>query len=444
MNDFAKKSRNAAEEALSHALVSTAAGSQTQDKARIFQSEAARLFADKGLPTRRVESWHYTDLRAAMKEALPLAEPPDAARVAKVAAHLPPAAEGQTRAVLIDGYYVDSLSAFAGTAGIAMRPVDDILAGGDDGSLNILAARDQGAGDPALALNAALMRGGVEIDVEPGHKPAHPLEIYSFTSGDRPKAIYSRSVVRAGKQSEFTLVERHIDLGDAPVQKNDCLVLMGSNRSQIEHVFVRQAARENVLHVHSLLPAVWEFVKINSTALIEGGGLLRRQVFARFMWEGGELSLSGVSLLRNRDHADTTLVVDHAQASNVSREYFKHIVDGSATGVFQGKVIVAPNAQKTDGAMKSQTILLGEDAAMYNKPELEIFADDVTCSHGATVAALDPQQLFYAMSRGIAREEAEALLLEAFAGDALERVTSEALREELLARVRAWLAGRAR
>ena len=111
--------------------------------------------------------------------------------------------------------------------------------------------------------------------------------------------------------------------------------------------------------------------------------------------------------------------------------------------MFQGKIIVAPQAQKTDGVMKSQTILLGADAAMYNKPELEIFADDVTCGHGATVGALDPNQLFYAMSRGLPRQVAETLLLEAFAGDALERIEDASLREEMCARVNAWLEGRA-
>ncbi len=414
-----------------------------QAKVQALRDEAAALFACNGLPTRRVEAWHYTDLRAAMRTMLPLAQPPGKALIAKAGAALAPAAEGQVRAVLIDGYFIDELSVGLITSDITMRPLDVTLAEGDRVAIEILSTPNLGRGDAALALNTAFMQGGVEIDVEPGYHAALPVELIQINSADKPSAIFSRSMVRAGAGSKFTLLERHISLGTEAVQKNDALVLFTSGRSQVEHVFVRERAPDSQTHVHSLLLNVWEDVKLNSFALVEGGGLLRRQIFARFESERAELSLSGSTLLRGKDHADTTLVVDHANPHNSSREYFKHIVDGSATGVFQGKIIVAPHAQKTEGMMKSQTILTGVDAAMYNKPELEIFADDVTCGHGATVGALDPVQLFYAMSRGLPRADAETLLLEAFAGDAIDRVADESLRDMLIARVRSWLQRRA-
>lgn len=413
-----------------------------QPRVASLRADAAALFAQAGLPSRRVEAWHYTDLRATMKSLAPLAEAPDAARIAAARAVLSPAQEGQVRAVLVDGWLVDELSCGLVTSDITMRSLDAALEDGDDVTIEILSTPNLGRGDAALALNTALMRGGVEIDVEPGYQAVLPIELIQITVADAPKAIFSRSMVRAGAGSQFTLVERHITLGDAPVQKNDALVLFTSGRSQVEHAFHRARTGENETHVHSLLANVWEDVKLNSAALVEGGGMLRRQIFARFESERAELSFAGATLLRGKDHADTTLVVEHAHPHNVSREYFKHIVDGAATGVFQGKVIVAPHAQKTDGVMKSQTILLGDDAAMYNKPELEIFADDVTCGHGATVGSLDPMQLFYATSRGLPRRDAETLLLEAFAGDAIERLENEAIRETLLDAVRAWLKGR--
>ena len=143
-----------------------------------------------------------------------------------------------------------------------------------------------------------------------------------------------------------------------------------------------------------------------------------------------------------RRHADTTLVVDHAAPHGQSREFYKHIVADDATGVYQGKVIVQPGAQKTDGGMKSQAILLSPHAVMNNKPELEIFADDVVCGHGATVGALDPEQLFYLQARGLPKAEAEAMLLEAFGADAIARVEDEELAELLRAKMRGWLAAR--
>jgi len=149
-----------------------------------------------------------------------------------------------------------------------------------------------------------------------------------------------------------------------------------------------------------------------------------------------------VSLLRGRAHADTTIVLNHEAPHGKSRERFRTIVDDAAAGVFQGKVRVAPGAQKTDGAMQSKALLLSEGASMSNKPELEIFADDVVCGHGATCGRLDADQLFYLMARGLPRREAEALLVEGFANEAMDGIADEASREGFATAVAAWLADR--
>jgi Fe-S cluster assembly protein SufD len=149
-------------------------------------------------------------------------------------------------------------------------------------------------------------------------------------------------------------------------------------------------------------------------------------------------------VLAGRRPAPTTLEVVHAAPRGESREFYRHIVADEATGVFQGKVIVQPGAQKTDGAMKSQAILLSPDATMNAKPELEIFADDVVCGHGATIGALDPEQLFYLQARGLPPAEAEAMLLEAFGAEAISRVADAELAEALLTLMRDWLARRGR
>ena len=170
---------------------------------------------------------------------------------------------------------------------------------------------------------------------------------------------------------------------------------------------------------------------------------MRRQIFANLNAKGAKIALSGLALLDGSRRADTTLEVTHAAPHGESREYFKHIVADEASGAFQGKVIVAPHAQKTDGGMKSQAILLSPTATMNNKPELEIFADDVVCGHGATVGALDPEQIFYVQARGIPRAEAEAMLLEAFGVEAIDRVEDGVIAEALRERMRGWLAARA-
>jgi Fe-S cluster assembly protein SufD len=192
----------------------------------------------------------------------------------------------------------------------------------------------------------------------------------------------------------------------------------------------------------SLIAHLDDHASLNSFALVEGAGLSRRQIFARLDGEHAKVALNGATLARGRQHADTTLVVDHAVPHGESRERFRNILDEQATGVFQGKIVVRPHAQKTDGVMQSKAILLSDHAVMNNKPELEIFADDVTCGHGATCGRLDKDQLFYLMARGLQHHEAEALLIEGFANEAFEGLNDESLRDFLVARISAWLTAR--
>ncbi|HEY1887480.1 MAG TPA: SufD family Fe-S cluster assembly protein, partial [Roseiarcus sp.] len=173
-----------------------------------------------------------------------------------------------------------------------------------------------------------------------------------------------------------------------------------------------------------------------------GGDLTRRQIFIRMTGEQAEVSLGGLALVDGARRADTTLQVVHAAPRGTSREFYRAIVDDDAIGVFQGKIVVERAAQKTDGAMKSQAVLLSPRAQMNEKPELEIFADDVVCGHGATVASLDPEQVFYLRSRGIPESDAKAMLLEAFGGESIDRIEKEVLIEALRTRLRAWLGSR--
>ena len=303
MSVSVNRAKSEAETALTGAFEKLRGNLPGQDRIDTLRSDAAALFAAQGLPSRRVEAWHYSDLRAQMREALPLASEPDDADIARAGALLAPAKEGQVRAVLVDGWFVEFLSSGLVTSDVTMRPLDETLEVGDRVAIDILSAPNLGRGDVALALNTAFMRGGVDIGVEPGYVVEHPIEIISITLADTPKAIFTRSMVRAGAKSKFTLVEKHITAGDAPVQKNDALVLFTSGSSQVEHIFQRPRTGDTQTHVHSLLSNVWERVKLNSVALVEGGGFFRRQIFARFEDAGAELSLGGATLLRGKDHA---------------------------------------------------------------------------------------------------------------------------------------------
>ncbi len=195
--------------------------------------------------------------------------------------------------------------------------------------------------------------------------------------------------------------------------------------------------------VTTLAMSIAEGAAVNSTSFVTSPALARHQIFARVHGDDAKITLGGVSLLKRQQHVDHTLVVEHGALRGESRETFKTVVDDEARGVFQGKIIVKPHAQKTDGRMASNALLLGENASMHGKPELEIFADDVQCAHGATVGALDEDLLFYLMSRGIPRKQAEGLMIQAFAGEALEAIEHEGLREALVGLTEAWIAARA-
>ena len=401
--------------------------------ANLAQGEARRAFEKAGLPHRRVEAWHYTDLRARLREALPLAAVPDAAAIARAKERLRAPMFGH-RLVVLDGVYQPALSAVASlgarlaVATFATAPLSPAA-----------------QADAMVALNIAMGQGGLRIDIAPGAKLDAPIEIVHLHSGRADAATHARIDIALGAGAQASFVAWRGVLGSAPVQINDVLRLTLADGAQCDFVTsIDERVGHDALAVLTLDVELGARARLNDVALVKGGETLRRQIFANLKGEHTKLNLGGVALLRGTQHADTTLVVEHAAAHCDSREFFRHIVDGEATGVFQGKIVVRPGAQKTDGVMRSNALLLSEAAAMMNKPELEIFADDVVCGHGATCGDLDETQLFYLMARGLPRAEAEGLLLQAFAGEVIEAVGNETLREAMIASIEQWLGARGR
>ena len=383
--------------------------------ARDLRAAAWADFSRQGLPNRRVESWHYTDLRAALRNVAPLAAPPASA--------------------------LEPLTLDGAADGLTIQPLREALAAGDPEVLAALAPAGVGADDAMVALNAALMQDGHILRIAPGARVEPPIILGRLDPGGA-RSSYSRSLVIVGEGARATICESYRPLAPSAAQENHALVIALRAGAQIEHTARIWPQDKVAARVFSLLATLERGASLNSFCLGEGGGLLRRQIFARLMGEQASVSFDGVSLLRGRAHADTTIVLNHEAPNGKSRERFRTIVDDDAVGVFQGKVRVAPGAQKTDGAMQSKALLLSDGASMNNKPELEIFANDVVCGHGATCGRLDADQLFYLMARGLPRREAEALLVEGFANEAMDGIADEASREGFATAVAAWLANR--
>ncbi len=414
-----------------------------------WREDAFKVFTASGLPHRRIETWHYTDLRSLMREALPVAAAPGAAILSSLRKEFAADGAGAARLVLVDGFFVPELSSGL-PEGIQVRSLASVLTDGRSDLLALLASQDLGqdlgARDTIVALNAALMQDGVVIEVAPGTVIAEPLHLIHVAASPVPAAHFSRSALILGAGASIRLSESCHAVyrpGTVPASHaNACLILSLGDGARLTHTAMVTGTVADSVRIETLVARLGAGVKFDSFALVSGIGLVRRQLFVRFEGSGAEARLSGVSLLGGREHADTTLFVDHAAPACVSRETYKYILDEEATGVFQGKIHVAPSAQKTDGKMLSRAVLLSDRAAMNNKPELEIFADDVVCGHGATCGGLDADQLFYLQTRGLTLPEAEALLLEAFAGELIDGLGHDGLINTFRCEVKAWLSSR--
>ncbi len=389
------------------------------------RAAAFARFAEAGLPTRRVEAWHYTDLRAAMADAAPLLAAPTAADIS--AARLRLAGRERfapgARLVLIGGRYIGELS--------------DRLPAGVSVSEGAVGAYP--VGDPLAALNEALSPSGCTISVGRGADIAEPITLLHLANGTSAHSVYSRSAIalNAGARASFVEV---FESAHAGIQRHTATIMTLAKGAKATHVAV--VGDEPGLHIETQICDLADKAELGAFGLVTGGDLTRRQIFVRITGDEAKVSLGGLALIDGDRRADTTLQVVHAAPRGTSREFYRAIVDDDAIGVFQGKIIVERAAQKTDGAMKSQAVLLSPRAQMNEKPELEIFADDVVCGHGATVASLDPEQVFYLRSRGIPESEAKAMLLEAFGGESIDRIENELMIEALRARLRAWLGSR--
>lgn len=432
MNADVRTMKTPAEQALSAAYTSARSRLPGKGAVASLREDAFKRFEERGLPHRRVEEWKYTDLRALMRDMAPLAGAPDAAARAKAkeAGKILAGVE-MRRIVFVDGAFAPELSDLTPEPGLTIGSLADALAKGGVPALGTAFSTD----DVAVALNTALMGDGAVIDVAAHARIRRPIHLVVAGTGN--SSAFVRSLVTIGEGAEVTLIEDH-DSGEAQV--NAALELIVGDHARVEYFKLTQAKG---LHVASLLARIGADAHFNSFAYTAGSPLVRNQSFIRFDGERTHAGIRGVNLLRGKDHVDTTLLIVHAKGHCVSREQFKTVLDGESHGVFQGKIVVAQHAQKTDAKMMTRALLLSEDAEADNKPELEIFADDVVCGHGATAGALDPGLKFYLMSRGISDAEAEALLIQAFIGETVEEIAHEGIRGALMNAAIHWLRARA-
>lgn len=404
-----------------------------------LRARAMDAFAAEGLPHRRVEEWKYTDLRERLRD---VPAPRAAAAKAVTSTDLdralgPFAAIDAERIVLVDGVYSADLSKVAAEATvIELMSLAAML----KKAPAWLEGKFSSNGGAVVALNTAFMSDGVLLKVRKDQDPGKPVLLVHARTAAEPTALAVRNVISVEAGGKLTLVEAHVTLDGAA---------RGALSNIVTDVTIGDGATCD--HIKSLADttasthlATWT-TKLGKDATYRGFQLTASPALARndinilFNGEGGKLDLSGAFLARGAEHIDTTLVVDHAVPHCESRELFKGVLDGRAHGIFQGKIIVRPDAQKTDGKQMSQALMLSPDAQFSSKPELEIYADDVVCGHGATCTEIDADLLFYCRSRGIPPDVARTMLTESFIGEAVEKIENEAVREAIGTLAIEWL-----
>ena len=289
-----------------------------------------------------------------------------------------------------------------------------------------------------VALNTMLAEDGVEIDIAPGHD-AGTLLLISLGTGDqqRPVAFHPRHALRLGRGARLTLIEQ--SLGTGSYLNNPVFSVTVAEDATLTHLRLQDESPV-AFHLSTLYADIAARGTYDSFSLNLGGRLVRTEVHARLAGERATAHLNAAQLLGGRQHADFTTVVRHDAPATLSRQTVKNVLTARSRGVFQGKIEVARVAQKTDGYQMNQALLLSPDAEVDSKPQLEIYADDVKCSHGATVGELDPEQLFYLRSRGVTEAEARSMLVRAFLAEALDPIAHDEGRAIMDAAVEQWWA----
>ena len=408
-----------------------------------LRTKAIETYARLGLPHRRIEAWKYTDLRARLVDVLPLLKA-DGVGIAEAEFER---AIGPTlanlsayRLVVVEGDLRTDLSDIAGlkAAGVEAVSLGQALEKPPAWLKTALAQVNPRDEDPVIALNTALMTGGAALRIGDGVLLDKPIHLIQLDGKGEPASTVTRNIILAESGSAGTVLESFGNLGIRGLQRNAVTEIRVGDKAALKHIKLQREG-EDALHLSTWLLELAAEARYHAFQFSTGAALARNQIYARFAGEHAALDISGASLLRDRQHCDTTLLVEHRVPHCTSRELFKAVLDDEARGVFQGKIIVSPGAQKTDGKQMSGALLLSESAEFDAKPELEIFADDVVCGHGATSGELDDDLLFYLEARGIPEAQARALLIRAFVGEALEKIEDETIREALARASAEWL-----
>lgn len=393
-----------------------------------FRAASFDRFQAEGFPTTRAEPWKYTNVAKVANLAMALA--PKAEVGAGAAAEHTAGGPKARRIIFVNGHVAPELSHVASLPqGVRVLSLTRALEEMPD-RVRAVMAETEDDGRSFTALNAAFAASGAWIELEDGVALDEPLQLLFLTRG-QPAAVmtHPRNVVLLGARSRLRLIESHVALGDGHCLTNLVNQVRLGEGAVLEHDRL-QLGRDGSSFVGKSFLDIAARARLRQGTATVGGTLARNENEARLNGEQGECVLNGAYLPRGREHVDNLIRIHHAAPNCHSDQFYKGVLDEEAHAVFAGKIIVHQVAQKTNAYQKNDNLLLSDDAEIDTKPELEIYADDVKCSHGATIGDLDPTALFYLRSRGLGVAAARGILTFAFVAEAIDRFADETVRRQ--------------
>jgi len=390
-------------------------------------------FAELGFPTLKHEDWRFTNVAPITKLAFkPVLDATASGLTRDALAQFPFAKLSGTRLVFVNGHFAADLStAPAQQNGIKVGNLAAALTT-DSALIEKHLGRYVRTEDNAFAaLNNAFFQDGGFVYVPAGQAIEEPVQfLFINTSKEAGATTHPRNLIVAERDARATVIESYVSLASAPTFTNAVTEFALGDNAVVEHCKFQDESAE-AFHIAALHSHLGQKVNFSSHSIATGAKLSRNNLRTTLDGEYIEAVLNGVYLTNGDQLADHYMIVDHAKPNCASHEYFNGILAGKSKGVFHGRILVRPDAQKTDAKQTNKNLLLSDDASADTKPQLEIYADDVKCTHGATIGQLNDQSIYYLRSRGIGLEKARRMLIHAFAGEIIDRVKHDALREEL-------------
>ncbi|HEY7473724.1 MAG TPA: Fe-S cluster assembly protein SufD [Vicinamibacterales bacterium] len=390
------------------------------DAVRGVREAAFARFLDRGFPTTRDEEWRFTNVAPIADTTFERPVPPAPSRDVLAPASFEEDAAAEI--VVVNGRMSRGLSSLeALPRGVTVRNLRDHWQ-----------AADGQRPTPFTDLNLAFFEEGLLIEVAPRTVVRSPIHVlFVAVAGPTPALVSPRLTVTAGEQSQVSIIESYVGSGDGVTFSNAVTEFRAGAGSVVNHVKI-QRELPKAFHIAHTTARLDRSATLVSHAISLGGRIARNDIVAVLDGEGAECTLNGLYIGDGETLLDTHTTIDHAKPHCPSHELYKGILDGRAKAVFNGKIIVRPDAQKTDAKQTNKALLLTDDAQINTKPQLEIFADDVKCTHGAAIGQLDEDQLFYLRARGISEIDARNLLIHAFANDVLTSIRIEGVRQRAL------------